>query len=118
VERWNRYGFALPARYRGAYNTVQTVLNRLAEQGLVSRQRTGVAIEYEPALSEAEYLAHAISQMLAAASMGARRTAMARLIGDLGESDLDNLRRVATQAGGSRRRRWRSVGRRGLQPRP
>lgn len=30
---------ALPARYRSAYTTVQTVLNRLAERGLLDRER-------------------------------------------------------------------------------
>ena len=32
---------ALPAHHQGAYNTVQTVLNRLAERGLLSRRREG-----------------------------------------------------------------------------
>jgi predicted transcriptional regulator len=31
----------LPSRYQGAYNTVQTVLNRLAERGLLRRVREG-----------------------------------------------------------------------------
>lgn len=39
---------ALPARYCGAYNTVQTVLNRLGGGGLLSRQKAGHAIEYRP----------------------------------------------------------------------
>jgi predicted transcriptional regulator len=30
----------LPARYRGAYTTVQTVLNRLAERGSTRSQQT------------------------------------------------------------------------------
>lgn len=32
---------ALPERYRSAYTTVQTVLNRLSERGLLSRERAG-----------------------------------------------------------------------------
>ena len=31
----------LPPRYQGAYNTVQTVLNRLTERGLLERERAG-----------------------------------------------------------------------------
>ena len=31
---------ALPPRYRGAYNTIQTVLNRLVDRGLLSREST------------------------------------------------------------------------------
>jgi len=38
----------LPRRYRGAYTTVQTVLNRLAERGLLERERSGNLIVYRP----------------------------------------------------------------------
>ncbi len=41
----------LPRRYQGAYTTVQTVLNRLAERGLLSRHKVGNAIEYRPKIS-------------------------------------------------------------------
>jgi len=47
---------ALPARYRGAYGTVQIVVNGLSERGLLSRHRVGNAIEYRPRISEADYL--------------------------------------------------------------
>jgi predicted transcriptional regulator len=40
---------ALPTRYRGAYTTVQTVLNRLAERGLLTRQRDRNVIRYRAA---------------------------------------------------------------------
>jgi predicted transcriptional regulator len=33
---------------------VQTVLNRLAERGLLSRERAGTTIIYKPRISEAE----------------------------------------------------------------
>src|SRR5918996_89066 len=89
---------ALPPRYRGAYNTIQTVLNRLAERGLLSRHKTGNAIEYRPRLSEADYLARSISQTLAGASMDARQAALARLIGNLGEEELTDLRQLARGA--------------------
>jgi predicted transcriptional regulator len=96
---------ALPPRYRGAYNTVQTVLNRLAERGLLSRTKTGNAIEYRPIFSEAEYLSRSISQTLAAASMDARQAALAQLIGGLDKSELDDLQRLAKEMGKTRRRR-------------
>ena len=96
---------ALPPRYRGAYNTIQTVLNRLAERGLLTRQRTGNAIEYRPAVSEAEYLSSSISQTLAAASMDARQTALALLIGGLGKDELADLQQLAKQLGEKRRKR-------------
>jgi predicted transcriptional regulator len=96
---------ALPPRYRGAYNTVQTVLNRLAERGLLSRHKAGNAIEYRSVLSEAEYLSRSISQTLAAASMDARRAALARLIGGLDKAELADLQQLASELGDKRRKR-------------
>jgi predicted transcriptional regulator len=96
---------ALPPRYRGAYNTIQTVLNRLAERGLLSRQKAGNAIEYRPVFSEAEYLSRSISQTLAAASMDARQAALARLIGSLDKEELADLQALAKQMGDKRRKR-------------
>lgn len=96
---------ALPPRYRGAYNTVQTVLNRLAERGLLSRKKSGNAIEYRPVFSEAEYLSRSISQTLAGASMDARQAALARLIGTLDKEELADLQALARQMGDERRKR-------------
>jgi predicted transcriptional regulator len=96
---------ALPPRYRGTHNTIQTVLNRLAGRGLLSRHRTGTAIEYRPVYSEAEYLSRSISQTLAAASSDARQAALARLIGGLGKGELADLQQLASQMGEKRRRR-------------
>jgi len=95
----------LPVRYRGAYNTVQTVLNRLAERGLLSRHRTGNAIEYRPRLSEAEYLSRSIARTLSGASTDARQAALAQLIGNLDDDEVSDLRRLAEEMGGKRRRR-------------
>jgi predicted transcriptional regulator len=86
---------ALPTRYRGAYTTVQTVLNRLAERGLLTRQKDRNVIRYRPAISEAEHVAQSIAQRLEAASTNARQTALARLIGGLSDSELSQLRRQA-----------------------
>lgn len=96
---------ALPPRYRGAYNTIQTVLNRLAERGLLSRTKAGNAFEYRPVVSEAEYLSRSISRTLAAASMDARQAALARLIGGLDKRELEDLQQLAKELGSSRRRR-------------
>jgi predicted transcriptional regulator len=88
---------ALPPRYRGAYNTVQTVLNRLTDRKLLSRHKMGMAFEYRPRISEAEYLSRSISQTLAGASMAARQTALARLIGELDDDELNGLRELARE---------------------
>ncbi len=98
---------ALPSRYRGAYTTVQTVLNRLAERGLLTRKRQGNAIVYQPALSEAQYLSQTIERTLATASADARQVALAQLVGTLERQELSELQRLARevsdQRGGGRR---------------
>ena len=95
----------LPSRYRGAYTTVQTVLNRLAERGLLSRHKAGNAIEYRPKLSEADYLSNSIARTLSGASSGARRAALARLIANLGRDELSELQRLAGDVDVKRRKR-------------
>ena len=87
----------LPPRYRGAYNTVQTVLNRLADRNLLSRHKVGMAFEYRPRISEADYLSRSISQTLAGASTAARQAALARLIGELDDDELSGLRELAEE---------------------
>ena len=42
---------AMPARYHSAYNTVQTVLNRLTDRGLLRRTRTGNSFGYRPSMN-------------------------------------------------------------------
>ena len=96
---------ALPPRYRGAYNTIQTVLNRLADRRLLSRHKVGNAFEYRPRVSEADYLSRSIAQTLAGASMAARQAALARLIGELDENELMDLRRLAREMNERRRKR-------------
>jgi predicted transcriptional regulator len=92
----------LPARYRGAYNTIQTILNRLAERGLVDRSREGRGIRYTPRLTEAEYLSGTIRRTLAGASSGARQAALASIIGGLGPDDLSEIAEIAEQARAAR----------------
>jgi predicted transcriptional regulator len=96
---------ALPSRYRGAYNTIQTVLNRLADRKLLSRHKVGSAFEYRPLVSEAEYLSRSISQTLAGASKAARQAALAQLIGGLEEDELTDLRELAREMNERRRKR-------------
>ena len=87
----------LPARYRGAYTTVQTVLNRLAERGLLVRSQRGNALVYTPKLTEAEYVSNAIEQTLAGASTHARQAAIAQLLGELDPNEITALRRRARE---------------------
>jgi predicted transcriptional regulator len=96
---------ALPPRYRGAYNTIQTVLNRLVERGLLARKKVGHAFQYRARLSEAEYLSRSISYTLAGASMDARQAALAQLISGLKDADISDLRRLAREMNSARRKR-------------
>jgi predicted transcriptional regulator len=95
----------IPPRYRGAYTTVQTVLNRLAERGLLSRHKVGNAIEYRPKISEADYLSRSIADTLSGASVGARQVALARLIAELDKGELSELQRLADEVTTKRRKR-------------
>lgn len=88
---------ALPARQRGAYTTVQTILNRLAKRGLLSRDRQGKVIFYEPKISEADYYSRSVRQTLAQASDDARRTALAQLVGDMAPGELDEMKTLALE---------------------
>lgn len=95
----------LPKRSRGAYTTVQTVLNRLGERGLLERTRRGAAIVYTPRLSEAQYLERSLAEALAGASSEARQAALAGLVGGLDEDELKEIRDKRGEV--SRRRRGR-----------
>lgn len=91
-----------PKRRRSAYTTIQTVLNRLVERGLLSRSRQGRAFVYRAKLDESEYLARSIGERLAGASPGARRAALVTLVEDLEPDELDEMARRANRI---RRRR-------------
>ena len=95
---------ALPKGRRGAYTTVQTVLNRLADRGLLNRRRVGKAIRYSPSISEADYVAGSLTRSLSGASEDARRTALASLVGDLREGELTEIRALARKIERERRR--------------
>jgi predicted transcriptional regulator len=93
----------LPPRYQGAYNTVQTVLNRLTERGLLERAREGRGFVYRPRISEADYLSGSIRRTLAGASSGARQAALASIIGGLRPEELSELEDLARQTRVGRR---------------
>ncbi|MBK5096409.1 MAG: BlaI/MecI/CopY family transcriptional regulator [Gemmatimonadetes bacterium] len=87
----------LPPGERGAYTTVQTVLNRLAERGLVTRDEEARAIQYSAKSSEADYLSRSLRQTLDGASDQARRTALANLVDDLESSEFEEIRAIAAK---------------------
>ena len=85
----------LPKRYRGAYTTVQTILNRLAERGLLQREKMGKALIYVVKVSEADYVAGSLDRTLAGASKEARRAALARLVDRLDADEIGEVRALA-----------------------
>lgn len=94
---------ALPKRNRRAYTTIQTVLNRLAERGMLRRERVGKMILYSPMASEAEYLSRSLTRTLSGASQEARRAALANLVGGLDPSEMSEINSLASEI--NRRRR-------------
>ena len=80
-----------PAQVRGAidadlaYTTVMTVLNRLSEQGLVARRRSGRAYAYTAVVDRAEVTARQMQRLLAT---GEDRVAVLRqFLGVLSDDD-------------------------------
>jgi predicted transcriptional regulator len=96
---------ALPSRRRGAYTTIQTVLNRLAERGLLRRQREGNMIFYAATVSEADYYSRSLRQTLSQASADARRMALAHVVGELEPGELDEIEALAERVAQQRNRR-------------
>jgi predicted transcriptional regulator len=83
---------------RRAYTTVQTVLDRLVDRGLVERKRRGKSYVYLPRYDEAEFVARSISQQLeATSSPESRRDALVTLVEELGEEELEHFLRNVPQ---------------------
>jgi predicted transcriptional regulator len=93
----------LGPRRKLAYTTVMTVLDRLWRKGFLRRTTRGRAYEYTPALSEAEYTARLMHELLGKASD--RVGALAYFVRGMRQADEAELRDLARQA--SRKRRPR-----------
>ena len=75
-----------------AYTTAMTVLTRLWEKGLLTRERDGRAYRYRAAIGEA---AHAAGRMEAAlAGITDRQAALGHFVGSLTPADAAELRRL------------------------
>jgi predicted transcriptional regulator len=93
-----------PRARRAAYTTVQTVMNRLLERGLLERKRRGKAFVYKAKYDESELVARSLRERLAGASVDARRPALLNLIEGLDQDDLDELARYANRVRRERRK--------------
>lgn len=85
-----------------AYTTVMTVMDRLRRKRMLRRRRQGRAFAYAPAVSEAEYTAKLMNQLLRGTAD--RRTALAHFVEGMRTKDEEALLRLAKEAGGRRRR--------------
>ena len=94
---------AQPKRRRLAYTTVQTVLNRLEDRGLLERERRGKAFVYRAAYEEPELLARSIGDRLADASSDTRKAALLNLVDGLEPEELDEVARYANRVRRERR---------------
>jgi predicted transcriptional regulator len=94
---------AQPKRSRSAYTTIQTVLNRLVDRGLLRRERRGRAFVYRAAYDESELLARSIGQRLAGASVDARRAVVLNLVEALEPDELEDVARLAKRISRERR---------------
>ena len=73
-----------------AYTSIATVLTRLLDKGLVSREPDGRAFRYRPALGEGELAARRIAVILSHTMD--RRGALAGFVNGLGKRDAATLR--------------------------
>jgi predicted transcriptional regulator len=78
-----------------AYNTVQTILVRLHEKGLVQRSNDGRAHRYAPTKGSEELTAERMNTLLAAESD--RRTVLSRFVSNLQAGDEKILRDLLEQ---------------------
>ena len=88
---------AQPPSRRAAYTTIQTVMNRLLDRGLLERRRRGKAFVYRASFPESELVARSIRERLAGASAGARTPALLSLVEGLKQEELDELARYANK---------------------
>jgi predicted transcriptional regulator len=98
---WATNGPATPAEVHQAvapdlaYTTVMTVLTRLWEKGLLSRETAGRAYAYEPVRTEAE---HRADQMQTALESSPRRDeVLSSFVASLGADDAEVLRQLLIQ---------------------
>lgn len=69
-----------PRRPR-AYTTIMTIMDRLAQKGIVERQRTGRAWKYRANLSKEDARAHAVAQVVENFFGGSMEELLAQMAG-------------------------------------
>lgn len=82
----------LPARRPLAYTTVNTVLVRLWEKGILRRQRRGRAFVYSPKESRGEYTARRMNEILR--TSGDHKEVLASFLDTIDPKDRSQLRKM------------------------
>jgi predicted transcriptional regulator len=93
-----------PTARRSAYTTVQTVMNRLHDRGLLKRQLRGKAYVYSARVDEPEFVARSLRERLSGASSDTRRAALLHLVDALDPDELDEVARYANKVRRERNR--------------
>lgn len=89
----------LPEVGRTAYNTVQTMLNILADKGYLARRKEGRAFVYEPLVSRSAARARALRHLTQQFFGGSRDELLLNLLeGDPDAGELEDLRRRLSKA--------------------
>ena len=78
-----------------AYTTIMTILTRLWQKGLVTRERRGRAYAYAPAVTEAEFTAQRMQAALDAASD--RKAALTGFVRSLSAGEARAVRALLEQ---------------------
>lgn len=85
-----------------AYSTVKTLLERLTEKGLLTRQKVGKAFEYAPLMSRAEYEASQARHISQTLLSGFGTAALTHFVDTVREdpAQLEELRRLLDELEG------------------
>lgn len=77
-----------------AYTTVMTTMSRLAEKGVLERQREGLAYVYTPAISEEDFVSLVVRQVLDGLLDDYSDTAIDYMVDYLARNNPSELRRL------------------------
>ncbi len=86
------------AGHQVAYTTVQTMLNRLEEKGLVSRQKSGRAFRYRPLVAQPAAVGVAVRRLIDRFFAGDAAALATHLVeGAVGARDLDRIQALVEE---------------------
>lgn len=112
LELWQRHSATVTEVHRAltakriaiAYNTVQTMLNRLESKGIVARNASDRAHRYSPLLAQQAFVGRAIHRLTLRFFGGSAEALAVRLVEDqLDTEQLERLRELIDKSRRSRR---------------